>query len=363
MKNKHQLAQYLWFEHPYYFWLLWPLCLLYGAIVWIRHQLYQRGILKSYRSAVPVVVVGNLTVGGNGKTPTVIWLIEQLTQRGIEVGVITRGYGAKAPYTPLLVSDSQNATQTGDEPLLIYRRTGAPVVLSPNRQAAIELLLSRYPSIQLIISDDGLQHYALKRDIEWVVIDAKKRFGNGWWLPAGPMRERQQRLKSVDAILFNYGSLKTECLSHKQSVSYALSSQPIDTSFYLAPLQAVNLLTQEKKPLTDFSKVIALAGIGFPERFFRLLTDHQLILHKTASFTDHHRFQEADLTSLTTEDDLLPILMTEKDAMKCLSFAKASWWFIPIDAVLSQEATNALLDPITRLIQDKSPAPLPINTQ
>lgn len=153
---------------------------------------------------MPVVVVGNLTAGGNGKTPVVIWLVEQLQQRGIRVGVVSRGYGGKADRYPLVLDDRTSTAQAGDEPVLIHQRTGAPVAVAPLRSDAVKALLSAH-DLQMIVTDDGLQHYKLARDREIVVIDGVRRFGNGWWLPAGPMRERASRLQSVDAVIVNGG--------------------------------------------------------------------------------------------------------------------------------------------------------------
>lgn len=162
------------------------------------------GVAKAWRAPVPVVVVGNLTAGGNGKTPVVIWLVEQLQQRGIRVGVVSRGYGGKADRYPLVLDDRTSTAQAGDEPVLIHQRTGAPVAVAPLRSDAVKALLSAH-DLQMIVTDDGLQHYKLARDREIVVIDGVRRFGNGWWLPAGPMRERASRLQSVDAVIVNGG--------------------------------------------------------------------------------------------------------------------------------------------------------------
>lgn len=162
-------------------------------------------LIRAWRAPVPVVVVGNLTAGGNGKTPVVIWLVERLQQRGIRVGVVSRGYGGKAAAYPLLLTTDTTTAEAGDEPVLIYQRTGVPVAVSPNRADAVKAILVHH-DVQIIVTDDGLQHYRLARDVEIVVIDGERRFGNGWWLPAGPMRERAGRLKSVDATIVNGGS-------------------------------------------------------------------------------------------------------------------------------------------------------------
>ncbi len=177
--------------------LLLPLSWLYGLVSGAIRLSYKLGFKRAWRAPVPVVVVGNLTAGGNGKTPVVIWLVEKLQQRGVRVGVVSRGYGGKAAAYPLLLTPETTTAEAGDEPVLIYQRTGAPVAVAPERAAAVKAILAAH-NVQIIITDDGLQHYRLARDIEIVVIDGVRRFGNGWWLPAGPMRERASRLKTVD---------------------------------------------------------------------------------------------------------------------------------------------------------------------
>ncbi len=177
---------------------------LYGLVSGVIRLSYRLGWQKAWRAPVPVVVVGNLTAGGNGKTPVVIWLVEQLQQRGIRVGVVSRGYGGKADRYPLVLDDRTSTALAGDEPVLIHQRTGAPVAVAPLRSDAVKALLSAH-DLQMIVTDDGLQHYKLARDREIVVIDGVRRFGNGWWLPAGPMRERASRLQSVDAVIVNGG--------------------------------------------------------------------------------------------------------------------------------------------------------------
>ena len=191
--------------------LLLPLSWLYGLVSGAIRLCYKLKLKRAWRAPVPVVVVGNLTAGGNGKTPVVVWLVEQLQQRGIRVGVVSRGYGGKAESYPLLLSADTTTAQAGDEPVLIYQRTGAPVAVSPVRSDAVKAILAQHPDVQIIVTDDGLQHYRLARDVEIVVIDGVRRFGNGWWLPAGPMRERAGRLKLVDAVIVNGGVPRSDC--------------------------------------------------------------------------------------------------------------------------------------------------------
>ncbi|WHP47000.1 tetraacyldisaccharide 4'-kinase [Mannheimia bovis] len=317
----------IWQTRSLIMWLLSPLSLLFWLISHVRKRLYSLNILQSYRSPVPVLVVGNISVGGNGKTPVVVWLVEQLQQRGVKVGVISRGYGGKNKVFPQLVTQQSSAEMVGDEPVLIVQRTNVPLAVSPNRQQSIELLLSQF-ELDLIITDDGLQHYALQRDLEWVVVDGKRRFGNGFVLPAGGLRELPSRLNSVDAIICNGGIAKSN--EHLMS---------------LEPSSAVNLLTNEHRPLSEFSQpCVAIAGIGHPPRFFTMLGKLGIPLAKTQGFADHQDFDANQLKALA--DSQTPLLMTEKDAVKCKAFAEENWWYVPVSAKFSEKSTACLLTPI-----------------
>lgn len=311
--------------------LLLPFSWLYGSIVLLRRKLYQWSMLKSWKAPVPVVVVGNLTVGGNGKTPLVIWLIEQLQQQGLRVGVVSRGYGSLAKKFPLHIDASTTPEQGGDEPVLIFQRTGAPVVISPNRVEAVKTLLS-VASIDLIITDDGLQHYALQRDFEIVVVDSQRLFGNGWWLPAGPMRERQSRLKSVDKMVMN---------GTQNTLTDALTMT-------LKAEHAINLVTGQTISVKNLSNIVGMAGIGYPPRFFETVTSLGGKLQKTQAFDDHHQYQYHEIKPLVNAEQNL--LMTEKDAVKCRAFAEPNWWYLPIDATFSPEQTQQLVQPIVQLV-------------
>lgn len=311
--------------------LLWPLCLIYGVASTLIRISYQRGWRKSWRAPVPVVVIGNLTAGGNGKTPVVIWLVQALQRRGLRVGVVSRGYGGKADRYPLLVNADTPTEQAGDEPVLIAQRTGAPVAVAPKRRAAVEALLASN-DIDLIVTDDGLQHYALWRDREIVVIDGMRRFGNGWWLPAGPMRERASRLNSVDAVIVNGGS-----------------TQPDEIAMSLHAGEAVNLQTDQTVPLSALRKVVAMAGIGHPPRFFNTLKQHGITPETEIAFADHHAYSKDELTGLLADGQIL--LMTEKDAVKCRRFAQPEWWYLPVEAELSGSTVAPLLNDIERLVR------------
>ena len=311
--------------------LLLPLSWLYGLVSGIIRLSYRLGLKKSWRAPVPVVVVGNLTAGGNGKTPVVIWLVEQLTKRGVRVGVVSRGYGGKTEQYPLLLTSQTTTAQAGDEPVLIFQRTGAPVAVSPNRSEAVQALLAEHP-LQIIITDDGLQHYALARDKEIVVIDGVRRFGNGWWLPAGPMRERASRLRSVDAVIVNGGKAK-----------------PGEIPMTLKPGQAVNLLNGEQRDITALPSLVAMAGIGHPPRFFATLESGGAKLENRIPLADHQALSLESVEPLAAPHQNL--IMTEKDAVKCRAFAKANWWYLPVDAELSGEQPEHLLQELMALVR------------
>ncbi|RDT53868.1 tetraacyldisaccharide 4'-kinase [Escherichia coli] len=311
--------------------LLLPLSWLYGLVSGIIRLCWRMGLKKAWRAPVPVVVVGNLTAGGNGKTPVVVWLVEQLQQRGIRVGVVSRGYGGKAAHYPLLLTPETTTAEAGDEPVLIFQRTGAPVAVSPARVDAVKALLSASP-VQLIVTDDGLQHYRLHRDKEIVVIDGVRRFGNGWWLPAGPMRERASRLKSVDAVITNGGI-----------------AQPGEIAMRLQPGLAVNLLTGERRNVNALQNLVAMAGIGHPPRFFATL--HEAGAHpvKTVALADHQALSPQDVSALIEPGQTL--IMTEKDAVKCRPFAEQNWWYLPVDAHLEDKQAEKLLQELLILVR------------
>lgn len=312
-----------WYQpHPVR-WLLLPLSLLYRLIVALRRLAYQRDWLTRHKMRVPVIIVGNISIGGTGKTPFVLWLSEQLKQAGFKPGIISRGYGGRAEHYPLDVTAETSAAKAGDEPLLIARRSGCPVVVDPDRSRAAVHLLSQH-HCDVIISDDGLQHYALGRDIEICLVDSQRRFGNKLCLPAGPLREPMSRLQTVDFVVY-----------HGEAASQRYQMQ-------LEARQWFNLADPgQELPLNAFSgkEVHAVAGIGNPQRFFDLLCQHGIIVHPHA-FDDHHAFNRADLDF----GDDLPVLMTEKDAVKCQSFASVHHWYLPVLAIIDDSLAQAILN-------------------
>ncbi|KLN97440.1 tetraacyldisaccharide 4'-kinase [Moellerella wisconsensis] len=325
------MIERIWAGRSWLYILLVPLSLLYGVITTLRRLCYKIGILRSWKAPVPVVIVGNLTAGGNGKTPVVIWLTENLQQKGYSVGVVSRGYGGKAAHYPLVITNKTATTEGGDEPVLIHQRTGVPVVVAPRRSDAVKELLSLY-DIDIIITDDGLQHYALARDYEIVVIDGQRRFGNGWWLPAGPMREYEGRLNTVNALITNGGS-----------------PQSGEISMVLEGDQAINIVTGEKRLVSELQQVVAMAGIGHPPRFYASLKNKGVNLIAEYSFADHQMYQQQQLSALVSPSQVL--LMTEKDAVKCHSFAQKNWWYLPVSASLASPGAEKMLSEIEKKIE------------
>ncbi|AJJ65138.1 tetraacyldisaccharide 4'-kinase [Yersinia aldovae] len=317
------MIERIWSGQSRLYLLLLPFSWLYGAVTWFIRASYRLGLRTTWRSPVPVIVVGNLTAGGNGKTPVAVWLVEQLQQRGYRVGVVSRGYGGKSDVYPLLLTCETSTTQAGDEPVLIFQRTKAPVAVSPKRSDAIKALLESN-EVDFIITDDGLQHYALARDFELVVIDGVRRFGNGWWLPAGPMRERAGRLRSVDAVITNGGIAATG-----------------EIPMQLVARDAVNLLSGERLPVQQLQQVVAMAGIGHPPRFFATLDMLGIEPESEYAFADHQDYSLAQLRPLASDAQVL--LMTEKDAVKCRTFAQPNWWYLPVDAQLPCVQAEQLL--------------------
>ncbi|MGQ6546628.1 tetraacyldisaccharide 4'-kinase [Serratia sp. IR-2025] len=325
------MIERIWSGSSLVYLLLLPLSWLYGLVSGLIRLSYRCGLRKSWRAPVPVVIVGNLTAGGNGKTPMVIWLVEQLQQRGYRVGVVSRGYGGKSAVYPLVLDAQTTTRQAGDEPVLIFQRTGAPVAISPKRAEAVQALLNQ-GKLDLIITDDGLQHYALQRDFELVVIDGVRRFGNGWWLPAGPMRERVSRLKTVDACVANGGV-----------------AQPGEIAMKLQAQDAVNIASGERRPAIELPHVVAMAGIGHPPRFFATLEKLGVEVDREVAFADHQEYNHGQLAALASQGQTL--LMTEKDAVKCRAFAQPDWWYLPVEAVLPTEQAERLLQGIQKLIK------------
>jgi len=318
--------------------LLRPLESLYRRVVNGKRARFLAGEGDIYTAPVPVVVVGNITVGGTGKTPMILWMIEHCRRRGLRVGVVSRGYGAKPPSLPWRVKAEQNPNEAGDEPLLIVQRSGVALMIDPDRSRAVRALLDAEP-LDLILSDDGLQHYRLARDLELVLIDAARGLGNRRCLPAGPLREPVERLSSVDALLYN-GSAE---------------DREDGFGFVLTPTTLVNLRSGERQPLSHFpagQALHAVAGIGNPQRFFNTLEGlHWRPVHH--AFPDHAPYS----AQLLNFAPALPLIMTEKDAVKCRAFAADDWWYLAVDAAPSAAFIGWFDSQLQRLLPSLNPFP------
>jgi tetraacyldisaccharide 4'-kinase len=318
-----RLAARVWYRKTCAGLSLWPLSKVFEGIVWLRRTCYRRGWLTTTIFPVPVIVVGNITVGGAGKTPLIIRLAQLLKENGYRPGIVSRGYGGRSASWPQWVDAESNTGDVGDEALLIAARTGCPMAVSPVRAEACRLLLDK-AHCDVLLSDDGLQHYALGRTLEIAVIDGERRFGNGWCLPAGPLREPTARLKEVDLIVVNGGQ-----------------PQPNEFPMRMTGAEAVNLLTGQRKPLVDFKSgpCHAVAGIGHPARFFKHLEKAGLACIRH-DFPDHFAFRRQDVDF----GDAFPVLMTEKDAVKCKAFAGEKLWAVPIEADVDSAFAARLIE-------------------
>ena len=305
-----------WYQDKAIFWraLCLPFHFVLSLLVFLRQFFYQHGIFSSWRSPIPVVVVGNIAVGGTGKTPLVIFLAAQLQAQGYKPGIISRGYGGQAQGC-MAVSPSSLPELVGDEPILMAMRTACPVWIGRDRPAAAQALIAQHPECDVVISDDGLQHYRLQRDFEIIVVDGERRFGNRLLLPFGPLRESLGRVASVDAVVINGG----EADDSVDAYFMRLNGQRFYKLNHLA----------ETASADDFKgkRIHALAGIGNPARFFGHLRSLGLDFVERA-LPDHHQFAAADLQIAGAE----VILMTEKDAIKCRDFEQENIWVLPVQA-------------------------------
>jgi tetraacyldisaccharide 4'-kinase len=324
----------IWYERAAPPWWLVPASLTYGAIAGARRFSYTHRWFRSVRMPCPVVVVGNLSVGGTGKTPLVCWLVAHLVDRGYKPGVVTRGYGGSSRDVRR-ISAADDPQVVGDESILLARRTGAPVAVGRDRPAAAQLLVGG--GCDVIVSDDGLQHYALARDCEVVVIDGDRRFGNGWLLPAGPLREAPGRLKAADAIVVNGG---------RALLAGALSMR-------LEAKNAIALRGGSVQPLSALAgkSIHAVAGIGNPEKFFNMLRSRGIeVIGRPLA--DHARLTAHDIAF----GDDKPVLMTEKDAVKCGAFAGEQHWYVPVTACFDGGESTTLLDVVIGKIAQRDHA-------
>lgn len=352
-----QLFNKAWRKQSSWLWLLLPFAFLYCIISNLQKKLYQLGLKKVYYSNVPVIVIGNITVGGSGKTPLIICLVRFLQQQGIKVGVISRGYGGDTKQMPLIVTPQSMPTQVGDEPCLIVQSTNVPMAVCPNRGQAIDLLLKNFPAIQLILADDGLQHHALDRDENWIVVDSERGFGNQQLLPVGFLREPITRLFSNNTtVIFHQKDWKN---SKMATIQNSLSKKNLPNNLFMKlieqkiePLFANKSRNIELLPKT-FPKVIAMTGIGYPERFFQSLQKLGFKLEKIP-LNDHHQFTLNDFNNLAD----LPIIVTSKDAVKIRLLLQDERqyqelinkiWVLPVVAELSETVYQNLSKQLAKL--------------
>ena len=304
---------------------------LYARIHAKRQAKHIRESNLQQRSPVPVIVIGNISVGGTGKTPMVIAVAQYLSKHGYRVGIISRGYKGKSKRWPVQVTSQSTSDMVGDEPMMIFTETNLPVVVGPKRNRDIEFLLRKNRDVNVILSDDGMQHYAMIRDIEIAVIDGERMFGNKHLLPAGPLREPLSRLNSVDMRVFN-GNEASEVTQYSSDHDFIMHLV-LSTVYRLGDKTKSRLIDEFKG-----QKVHAVAGIGHPQRFFKALKDVniQVIEHV---FPDHYDFKEGDLNF----NDKLPVLMTEKDAVKCEKYALDNCWVVSVSAELCERFYQSLL--------------------
>ncbi|MBN2689489.1 MAG: tetraacyldisaccharide 4'-kinase [Gammaproteobacteria bacterium] len=311
-----------WYKKNILAYLLWPLSLIYFLVIKLRYFCYKINLFKTYYSNIPIIIVGNITAGGSGKTPFVIWLTKFLQKQGFKPAIISRGYKSRTPYYPYLVTANDSWQEAGDEPLLIAKRTNCPVVIGANRAASVQKI-QQATDCNIIISDDGLQHYALARDFEICLVDEKIQ--NNFLLPAGPLREPKSRLKTCDLIIDRkYRKLKSIKFINMQQRHPGEGRDPA-------------LMTKQNLNYFANKKVHAIAGIANPQSFFDTLQKLKIDIIEHP-FPDHHVFLEQDFKF----NDNLPIIMTEKDAVKCADLPIKNAWYLLIDIEPSEDVIYKL---------------------
>ncbi len=324
-----------WHKRAGWLILLWPISVLFKALTKIR-RLVQQPKVRPANLTAPLIIIGNISLGGTGKTPLLITLTQELQKQGFKPGIISRGYGGEAPSYPLAVDGESDVRQSGDEAFLIAEMTACPVYVDPDRCAALDALLSN-EDVDVVLSDDGLQHYKLYRDLEIVVVDGERLFSNGFCMPAGPLRESISRLNEVQYIVVN-GEPARE-----------ISQLKTASIMQLQPRSLINLVTGEKRPFAGApfnmgNKLQAVSALGNPQRFYSLLErlPYQLEIF---SFPDHHNFTAADFEQQGI-DAHQPIVMTEKDAVKCRQFAKNNFWYLSVEVDLEGQFIERLIEDI-----------------
>ena len=338
MANFSELVTTAWYQKKKWIYFLLPLTVLFWLISIVRRLFYRVGVLKQTQIPVPVIVVGNISVGGTGKSPLTAYLVKELKRKGFRPGIVSRGYGGKSEAYPLLVNNTSNTSEVGDEPVMLYQMTNSPVVVDPIRSRAALKLYNDH-NCNVIICDDGLQHYALSRDIEICVIDGQRGLGNGQLLPVGPLRESKKRLCDVSFIVVN---------GDKRSVETLIKSEGVNPeerlfSMTLQSKNLVNLFDTSVLPVGDLNNIDihAVAGIGNPDRFFKALEELGANVDGHG-YPDHHDFVVSDIEF----NHGLPVVMTHKDAVKCRPLfgtnRPKNLWYMPVEAQINESFIDSL---------------------
>ena len=334
MRSIHEILNNQYYKKSSWILILLPLSYIYFLIIFLRSWSYKSGIFKTIKINVPVIIVGNINIGGTGKTPLVIWLLEKLIKFGMKPGLICRGYNSNASKSIEVLKNSK-VENVGDEALMIKLRLDIPIFSGKKRGQVARSLLMTYPDVDVVISDDGLQHFELFRDFEIVVVDGVRLFGNGHLIPAGPLRETVTRVKKVDAVVIN-SQVKKEILPLFENTNnlyeMAYSGDVLQNCVHTNQIFDLSRIDKE---------IIAVTGIGNPERFFTQLTNAG-VNFKRRIFNDHHMFTESDFKDY----DGMEIVMTEKDAVKCKIFAKENFWFLPVSADVEEKLFTKIIKKI-----------------
>lgn len=341
-RKTEQWVTRIWYGGSPIYRLLLPLSWLYALVVAIRRRLYGAAILKTSAVGVPVIVVGNISAGGTGKTPVTLWLAKSLRNRGFSPGIVSRGYGGNPGKQPRLATADSDPAVVGDEAILLAARSECPVVVHPDRVAAARAAVEA--GADVVISDDGLQHYRLARDFEIAVVDGTRGIGNGALIPAGPLREPVSRLAEVDAVLVHRHADGDLAFLRRATDRHPLH-------FSLKPSVVARVDESQIRQIDEFAgtTVHAVAGIGHPERFFRLLESYAIKVYRHP-LADHAEIGPSDIAF----DDELPVLMTEKDAVKCRWLDTRKCWYVPVDLVFDGPGESRLLERICSVAGSRS---------
>jgi len=342
-KSSAEFMSQAWYSRAKWLYLLFPLAMLYSLIIFVRKLLYRLKISAAYRSELPVVVVGNITLGGTGKSPLVAYLVESLRAKGFKPGVASRGYGSSTQKHEVReVLSSSLVSEVGDEPLMLKLRVDCPIFVSPSRKLAVQALEKK--GCDIVITDDGLQHYALERDIEICVFDAQRQYGNGYVLPVGPLREPLSRVVNTDFVVVNGRAEVAENEPSETVTEPSLFRDAIRMDLKPGMLKSLNGEADKLLSSFDAQAINAVAAIGNPERFFKVLERHVRTVHRHA-FDDHHAYEGSNFAF----SNKLAIIMTEKDAVKCRSLNLKNAWYLPVSSDLSDD----LCSQVVSVLKDK----------